>query len=369
MHLALRLALRGYGRTSPNPMVGALLVKQGIVLGRGWHRQAGAPHAEIEALRDAERLGHSPKGAVLYVTLEPCSTRGRTPPCTEAIIRAGVSEVVAAATDPNPQHGGRGYAELERAGIRVSHGLLEAASARLNEPFNHWIVQRTPFVTVKAAMSLDGKIATVSRASKWITGARARAVGMTLRAGSDAILVGVNTIIADDPQLTVRRGGVVSQKPLRRIILDSTGRAPLHSKVFCDSRSALTTVVLSESACPERVAQFRDRVQVLQAPIQEGKLDLEWVLRALGREGITSLLVEGGAEVNASFLLSGHAHRIAFFYAPRILGGRDAPGAVGGVGVGELAKSIRLERMEWRKLGSDFLLTALVQPLQLVKTE
>src|SRR6266849_5832946 len=173
MRLALRLARRGYGTTSPNPMVGAVLVKAGKIIGRGWHHRAGGPHAEIEALRDAERRGYSPKGATLYVTLEPCSTHGRTPPCTDAIKAAGIKQVVVAATDPNPAHAGRGFRLLRRAGIEVVNGLLAGEAARLNEGFNHWIVHHTPFVMVKAAMTIDGKIAAASGESRWITGRKA----------------------------------------------------------------------------------------------------------------------------------------------------------------------------------------------------
>ena len=230
MRHALRLARRGYGATSPNPMVGAVLVKGGKIIGRGWHRRAGLPHAEIEALRDAQKRGHNPRGATLYVTLEPCCTHGRTPPCTDAIIAAGIKRVVVGATDPNPKHAGKGFKILKRAGTevitfgkgRARHSVRAAGwqdrkrrarndvpyqqlsdeCVKLNEAFNHWIVHRTPFVTVKAAMTLDGKIATASGESKWITGEKARAHGMKLRLGNDAILVGINTILADDPSLT-----------------------------------------------------------------------------------------------------------------------------------------------------------------------
>ena len=204
MRLALGLARRGYSYTSPNPMVGAVLVKHGRIIGRGWHERVGGPHAEVEALREAARRGHDPRRATLYVTLEPCSTHGRTPPCTDAIIGAGIARVVVAATDPNPAHAGRGFRILRRAGIEVVTGVLEHEATQLNESFNHWIVHRTPFVTVKAAMTLDGKIATASGESKWITGEAARTEGMKLRHGADAILVGVNTILADDPSLTAR---------------------------------------------------------------------------------------------------------------------------------------------------------------------
>ena len=229
MRLALRLARRAYGQTSPNPMVGAVLVKRGRIIGRGWHHRAGAAHAEIEALRNAQARGNDPTGATLYVTLEPCCTYGRTPPCTDTIILAGIRKVVVAAADPNPAHLGMGFRILQGAGIEVVQGVLAEEASRLNGAFNHWIVHRTPLVTVKAAMTLDGKIATKDGESKWITGEAARARGMKLRQGADAILVGINTILADDPSLTWR--GIKKEKfkirnVKRRIVLDSRARTP-----------------------------------------------------------------------------------------------------------------------------------------------
>jgi diaminohydroxyphosphoribosylaminopyrimidine deaminase/5-amino-6-(5-phosphoribosylamino)uracil reductase len=408
MRLALSLAQRGYGMTSPNPIVGAVLVKGGKIIGRGWHRRAGELHAEIEALRDAQKRGHSTRGATLYVTLEPCSTQGRTPPCTDAIIAAGIKRVVIGATDPNPKHAGKGFGILKRAGIAVTrwgeatdepqpgsrglspHQKLADECERLNEPFNHWIVHRTPFVIVKAAMTLDGKIATASGESKWITGKQARAHGMKLRQGNDAILVGINTILADDPGLTARTvqsprstrlryttARQEAQSPrLRRIILDSMARTPLSAKVVSDKNAALTTIVVSKSAPKNRVAALVKRVNVLVAPIikvgravpsaprrgaktaPNQQIDLRWLLKKLGAENVTSLLVEGGGEVNASFLLGGLAHRIAFFYAPKILGGRDSRKAVAGDGAKSLAEALQLREVEWKRLGPDLLLTA-----------
>jgi len=417
IRLALRLARRGYGMTSPNPMVGAVLVKGGKIIGRGWHRRAGLPHAEIEALRDAQGRGHSAKGATLYVTLEPCSTHGRTPPCTDAIIAAGIKRVVIGAIDPNPRHAGRAFKILKRAKIEVASlgkgrarhsvravpGLAKQRRAedcapyqsladecgRLNEAFNHWIVHRTPFVTVKAAMTLDGKIATASGESKWITGGKARAYGMKLRQGSDAILVGINTILADDPSLTARTkmedGRWKMGKPIRRIVLDSMARTPLNAKVVSDEFAALTTIVVSKRAPKHRVAALAKRVSVMVAPVQKVgrvtpcapswrngprsrraedctpyQVDLRWLMRKLGAENVTSLLVEGGGEVNASFLLGGMAHRVAFFYAPKILGGRDSRKAVAGEGAKSLSEVIQLREVEWHKLGADLLLTARV---------
>jgi len=370
MRMALHLAKRGHGATSPNPMVGAVLVKGGQIIGRGWHRRAGLPHAEIEALRDAQRLGHNAHGATLYVTLEPCSTHGRTPPCTNAIIAAAIKKIVAGATDPNPKHAGNGFEILRRAGKKIVRGILADECAKLNEAFNHWIVHRTPFVTVKAAMTLDGKIATAGGESKWITGEKARAFGMKLRMGCDAILVGINTILADNPSLTFRpvqspKSKVQSRKSPRRIVLDSLARTPLSAKVVRDEFAVLTTIVVSKNAPKKRVAALAKKVRVVIAPaanskskIQNSKLDLRWLLKKLGSENVTGLLVEGGGEANASFLLGGFAQRIAFFYAPKILGGRDARKAVAGDGVKNLSEAIQLHDVEWRKLGLDLLLTA-----------
>jgi diaminohydroxyphosphoribosylaminopyrimidine deaminase/5-amino-6-(5-phosphoribosylamino)uracil reductase len=404
MHLALRLARRAYGDTSPNPMVGAVLVKNGKIIGRGWHRQAGLPHAEIEALGDAQARGHSPRGAILYVTLEPCCTQGRTPPCTASIIAAGIRRVVAGTTDPNPRHAGHGFDILRRAGVHAalidaaagpasaktlsarpsppssfrsaremaSRRRLAGACAELNAAFNHWIVRHTPYVTVKAAMTLDGKIATASGESKWITGEKARAIGMQLRRGSDAILVGVNTILADDPALTVRvgqgAGRPAAARPIRRIVLDSLARTPLNAKVICDRQAARTTIVVSRLAPKCKVAALADRVNVLVAPVdrrppsagQRPAVDLRWLFQKLGAQNVTSLLVEGGGEVNASCLLGRLAHRVAFFYAPKVLGGRSARSGVAGPGARNWNDVLPLHHLHWRKVGDDLLLTALI---------
>jgi diaminohydroxyphosphoribosylaminopyrimidine deaminase/5-amino-6-(5-phosphoribosylamino)uracil reductase len=314
-------------------------------------------------LRDAQKRGTSPRGATLYVTLEPCCTHGRTPPCTDAIITAGIKKVVVGTTDPNPKHAGKGFKILQRAGIEVAHGILVKECAELNEAFNHWIVERTPFVTVKAAMTLDGKIATASGESKWITGEKARTQGMKLRQSSDVILVGVNTILADNPSLTFRNQKSEVRSPvknLRRIVLDSLARTPLDAQVVSDGSTALTTIIVSKHAPQKRAAALAKKVKVMVAPAGESKLDLRWLLKKLGAENVTSLLVEGGGEVNASFLLGGLAQRAAFFYAPKILGGRDARKGVAGDGIKSLSEVIQLHDVEWRKLGEDLLLTAKV---------
>lgn len=360
MRQAIALARRGYGCTSPNPMVGAVLVRAGQVIGRGWHRAAGQAHAEIEALRDAERRGQTVAGSTLFVTLEPCSTHGRTPPCTEAIRRAGIQRVVAAAIDPNPAHGGRGLRWLRRAGIQVEHGLLAGRVVRLNEAFHHWIVCRRPFVTVKAAMTLDGKIATACGESRWITSPAARAVGMRMRQGADAILVGVNTVLADDPSLTWRpaRAGVRPHR-LRRIVLDARGRTPLDARVVSDAQADSTTVVVTSAAPARRCEALAARARVWIAP-GEDWVDLAWLLDRLGTEDVTHLLVEGGGEVQASFVEGRLAQRITFFYAPLILGSKDARRAVAGSGFSTRSGIPKLSSIEWRRVGVDLMLTARV---------
>lgn len=387
MRRALRLARRGYGRTSPNPMVGAVLVKQGEVLGEGWHRRAGGPHAEVEAIADAKRRGARVRGATLFVTLEPCSTHGRTPPCTDAILAAGVRRVVVAAVDPNPAHSGHGLDLLRQAGVTVEAGLLAEESARLNEAFNHWIVERTPFVTLKVAMSLDGKIATATGESQWITSPESRRHAMRLRAGADAILVGVNTVLADDPALTIRpqrRTGVSpasspvldglvppggrpeaclafgdrrDASPTLRIVLDSRARTPLTARLVTDAFSAHTLVVVTDRAPAKRRCALERQVSVLVAPSREGRVDLPWLMAGLGKRGITHLFVEGGGEVHGAFVEAGLAHRLVAFYAPMIIGGREAPRAVGGRGARVWSEIVRLEAVETRRIGPDLFLT------------
>lgn len=364
MKAALSLARRGYGTTSPNPMVGALLVRAGKIVGQGWHHRAGQPHAEIEALRDAQRKGNVTRGATLFVTLEPCCTHGRTPPCTEAIVAAGIQKVVVGSIDPNPRHSGRAFKQLRNAGVQVVAGVLENDCRDLNEAFNHWIVRGTPFVTVKAAMTLDGKIATASGESKWITGEKARSLAMRLRFGSDAILVGVNTVLADDPSLTVRGPAGSKRTGLRRIVLDSLARTPLSARVVSDEHSALTTIVVTDRAPRRRVLGLLKHVHVLVAPgsdeRRERGVDLRWLLARLGSESVTSLLVEGGGEVNAAFLMPRLAQRIAFFYAPKVIGGKDSRRAVAGQGAETLDNILELQDLLWRRLGPDWFLTARV---------
>lgn len=361
MREALRLAKRAKWETSPNPMVGAVLAKRGEIIGRGCHRRAGLPHAEVNAIADAKRQGHSLGNATLYVTLEPCSTTGRTPPCTQAILDAGISRVVVAATDPNPDHAGRAFRQLKRKGVKVEHGLMAEPASEMNAAFNHWITTGLPFVTVKAAMTLDGKIATARGESKWITGPLARREGMKLRHEADAILVGVNTVLADDPSLTVRdvrRPKAEWRGPeLRRIVLDPRARSPLVAKLLNDENTPATTLVVSSEAPAKRLAKLDSKCTTMTCRLAKRGFVLKALLKKLGIQNVTHLLVEGGGETNAAFIEAGLVNRIAFFYAPKILGGRDARTGVAGDGL-SLASGLPLEKIRWRNLGPDLMLTA-----------
>ena len=362
MKRALLLARRGIGFVSPNPVVGAVLVKKGKIIGEGWHRGSGKAHAEPEAIQNAFRNQHSPKGSTLYVTLEPCSTYGRTPPCTKAIIEHQIKKVIVATTDPNPNHAGRGLEILKDNGIEVETGLLQDEANNLNPSFNHWIIHQSPLVTIKAAMTLDGKIATANGESKWITGARARREVMKMRLSHDAILIGIETLLNDDPSLTIRIGPNLERnhpkKQLRRIILDTNARTPQTAKVCNDQFAPLTTIVVGTDAPMERVRKLQDKVAVWKLKTTQGKVSLKALLRRLSKESITSLLVEGGGQVNGSFIEQGLAHKIAFFYAPKILGGSQSRPAVGGKGFNHPDKLLKLRDSKWRSLPPDLLLTA-----------
>jgi diaminohydroxyphosphoribosylaminopyrimidine deaminase/5-amino-6-(5-phosphoribosylamino)uracil reductase len=358
MRRALALARRGLGRTSPNPCVGAVVVRRGKIVGEGWHRRAGGDHAEREAL---SRAGRAPKGAppsTLYVTLEPCCTWGRTPPCTEAILKAGIQRVVVGAVDPNPKHRGRGLAILRRAGIQVTSGVLAAEAQALNAAFRKWITTGVPLVTVKAAVSLDGKIATRRGDSKWITDTAARREAHRLRAQVDAVLVTAGTVRRDDPSLTLRHG-VRGRQPWR-VVVDAQGRSPRTAQLFTDRWRQRTIVVTTrQSPAVWRQALARRGIQVLVVAGQGGHVKLRALWVALGQMEITSVLVEGGGDFVGALLEAGWVDRVAFFYAPILIGGRTAPSAVDGSGVARLAAATRLRQVQWRQLpGGQMLVTA-----------
>jgi len=350
MQMALQLASRAMGRTSPNPMVGAVLVKDGEVVGRGFHARAGTPHAEIVALRDA---GDRAEGATLYVTLEPCCHFGRTGPCTEAVIEAGIKKVVVAATDPNPLVAGKGIKRLREAGLEVVSGIMEEESLKLNEVFNKYITTKLPFVIAKAAMSLDGKIATRTGDSQWITGPAAREKTHRFRDRYDAILVGIGTVLSDNPSLTTRLPGGKGRDPIR-IVLDSHARTPPDCKMLNQDSPAPTYIITGENANPTRAKELEDAgARVIRLEKSRQGINLHCLLKWLGEEQITSLLVEGGAGVHGSFFEEGLVDKVAWFIAPKIIGGREAPGPVGGQGIESLKDALQLEKIEVSFCGED----------------
>ena len=348
---ALKLAKKGQGRTSPNPMVGAVIVKDGKIVGRGYHKKAGEPHAEIFAINEAKELA---KDATLYVTLEPCAHYGRTGPCAEAVIKANIKRVVAAMKDPNPKVAGKGIKMLGDAGIEVDVGVLEDDAKKLNRAFLKWITTGLPFVILKTAMTLDGKIATKTGESKWITGEVAREKVHELRNNADAIIVGINTVIADNPSLTTRLRTGKSKNPIR-VILDSKAKIPLNSKVLTDGE-AKTIVVVAENADEKNVIAIESTgAEVVVCG--KDRVDIKELLKILGSREITSLLVEGGGEVNYSFIEQKLFDRVYAFIAPKILGGRNSRLAVAGEGFDSLSDAVLLSNMEVEKLGVDILIT------------
>jgi len=330
MHAALLEARCGLGQTSPNPAVGAVIVRGGKVIARGFHRRAGMPHAEIEAIRALEKPELA-RGATIYVTLEPCSTHGRTPPCVEAIVRAGFRRVVIGAIDPNPAHAGRGVDLLKAAGIAVKAGILEAECRELNAAFNHWIVTKMPLVIAKAGMSLDGRLTRPPGEGQWLTSAAARADAQKLRAQVDAILIGAGTLRADNPRLTVR--GVKGARQPWRVVLTRSGRLPKDAHLFTD--------------------EHRDRTLVYRGQ------SLRAVLRDLGRKQITSVLIEGGGQVLGEAFDRKLVQRVQFYVAPLLCGGPDV--VVGGRGVGATVEAPLIRNPHYEKLGDNLRLTGEVE--------
>ena len=415
MKTALRLAARGVGWVSPNPMVGAVLVRDGEVVGRGCHRRYGEAHAEVEAL---DRARGKARGAALYVTLEPCHHHGLTPPCTEAVLAAGIERLVIATLDPNPKVTGGGAEYLRGKGLRVESGLLETQARRLNEAWFKWVETGFPFVIAKAACSLDGRTATTTGESQWITGEASRAYGHRLRHAADAILVGIGTVLADDPQLTTRLpvrgskkvvgdgdqgsrtpapspepppptpyGGSTGFQPVLksveqpppailtengkrktenrpkakdpiRIVLDSRLRLPLTARVLHLKSPAPTWIATTKAAPPDKIQAVHNLgAEVLILPDESGRVALRSLLNLLGERRVQSLLVEGGPEVLGSFFDQRLVHKFYFFYAPKILGGREAYPAVAGKGVARLNEAFQAKDMTFRRLGTDILVT------------
>ena len=332
MRLALREAAKGIGRTSPNPAVGAVIVMGGRVIAKGWHRCAGGAHAEVEALRSLKnpRLA---RGATIYVTLEPCCTHGRTPPCTEAIAAAGIRRVVVGATDPNPRHAGRAFSILKKTGVAVTAGILAEECAALNAGFNKWITTGMPLVIAKAGLSLDGRLTRPCDEGPWLTGEASRADAMRLRAQVDAILVGAGTVRADNPRLTVRGLRGASARQPWRVVLTRSGRLPDGAHLFSDEHR-------------ERTLVFRGK-------------SLRAVLRDLGARGCTSVMIEGGGALLGSAFDARLVDRVQFYLAPLLCGGPDG---IAGRGAGSAGAAVKLRNVAFRKIGPDLRMTADVCP-------
>jgi diaminohydroxyphosphoribosylaminopyrimidine deaminase / 5-amino-6-(5-phosphoribosylamino)uracil reductase len=348
MDLALSLARSAQGQTAPNPMVGAVVVKDGEIVGMGAHLKAGSPHAEVHALRMA---GEKTLGATIYVTLEPCSHHGRTPPCADALIKAGIAEVVVAALDPNPLVAGRGIEKLKAANINVLTGIREKEARQMNEVFNKFITTGKPFVTIKTAMTLDGKVATFTGSSRWITGDEARGEVHQLRHENEAILVGIGTVLEDNPKLTTRlpEGG---RNPLR-IVLDSSLRVPLEAEVV-NVQEAKTWIYTTERADMQKIELLQAKGVRVIILTGQPSVNIEEMLAHLGQEGVSSLLVEGGSEVNGSFLQAKAADKMITYIAPKIVGGRNAPSPFGGQGVEQMNEAVPLLYREIKQVGQDF---------------
>jgi len=359
MEQALSLAKLALGQASPNPAVGSVVVKNDVVVGQGYTQPPGSLHAEIMAL---EQAGEEARGGAMYVTLEPCSHHGRTLPCTQAIVAAGISEVHLATIDPNPLVSGRGKRELEGEDIEVYAGDHEEEARQVNEAYIKYITTGIPFVTAKFAMSLDGKIATKSGDSKWISGEEARKYVHNLRYTSDAIMTGVNTVLADNPQLTTRchaKGGTARKQPLR-VIVDTRGRTPLNAQMF--SQPGGTLLVLGRDAEQAgKLAFTKVGADIMELPPSKGLIDLETLLKALGEREITSVLVEGGGILLGSLFDLGLVDKVIVFIAPIIIGGKEAKTAVGGKGVDKVTESFQLQRITAEKLGDDLVVTGYVK--------
>jgi len=357
MERALDLAEKGRGTTSPNPMVGAVVVKNGRVIGEGYHDAAGSAHAEVNAL---DAAGASARNAVLYVTLEPCNHTGRTPPCTGKIISAGIKRVVIAMDDPNPNVTGGGGDALKSHGIEVSRGVCEARARRLNEAFIKFVRTGRPFVMVKCAATLDGRIATRSGDSKWVTGAAARAHVHRLRQAVDAIMVGIDTVCADNPSLTTRIERRQVRDPIR-IVIDPSLRIDEDARLLHQVSDAETILIIGDPADPGKARRLSQRhIRIIPMPVVDGKIDLNRLMTHLGKREITSLLIEGGGGVIGSAFRAGIVDKALFFYAPKIMGGDDGVPICRGPGAATMKDCIGLTSVQTRQFDDDILIEGYV---------
>ncbi|WP_078549378.1 bifunctional diaminohydroxyphosphoribosylaminopyrimidine deaminase/5-amino-6-(5-phosphoribosylamino)uracil reductase RibD [Litchfieldia alkalitelluris] len=347
MNLALQNAVSMKGQTDPNPLVGSVIVNDNQIVGIGAHLKTGGPHAEVHALQMA---GEKAEGGTIYVTLEPCSHHGRTGPCAEAIVRAGLKKVVVATLDPNPVVSGNGIKILENAGLEVIVGVCEEDSRRMNEVFNKYITTKTPFITLKSATTLDGKIAAYTSDSKWITSEEARHDVHQLRNEHAAILVGVNTVIKDDPELTTR---IMNGRNPIRVILDTTLKIPLISKVVKD-QLAETWVFTGVNHSEQKKQELEKHGVKVFVTSGNTRVSLPEVLTILGQHHISSLLIEGGGEVNAAFIEEHLVDKLVLYIAPKLIGGKSAPTFLEGVGIDKMSRAVDLEDLKIEKLGPDY---------------
>lgn len=366
MAMALELAARGAGRVSPNPMVGAVVVKQGKVVGQGYHQAVGGPHAEVNALNDA---GRDAENATLYVTLEPCNHHGRTPPCTETVLRAGIRRVVVAMADPNPDVKGGGNAFLRSRGIQVECGVCAREAVRLNESFITFVRTRRPFVLLKTAATLDGRIATRSGDARWVTGPQARQKVHRLRHAMDAILVGVGTVLADNPQLTTRLENGEGVDPIR-LVLDTRLRMPPQARMLLQPSAAPTYVVCGPHARQDAMDGLRAKgARILPVGLKDERIDLNLLMQTLGEMSVTSLLIEGGSQVAGAALAAGIVDKVNFFYAPKIVGGDDGIPMLRGTGAALMKDATALHDVNVSRVGDDILVEGYLHPLNLIDFE
>ena len=354
MRMALELAAQGAGYVSPNPMVGAVVVKDNRIVGTGYHQALGGPHAEVNAIDNA---GENARGATLYVTLEPCHHHGRTPPCTQKILDAGIRRVVVAMADPNPHVTGGGHAFLTSRGVDVTIGICEGEALRLNESFIKFMGCQRPFVVLKMAATLDGRIATRTGDSRWVTGPQARALVHQLRHGMDAIMVGIGTALADDPELTTRLEQGRGVDPVRVVLDTHLALSPM-ARMLNQLSASETIIVCGPDAAEEKKMRLKDKgATVLEAPLRDGRIDLNAMVVQLGARGITSLLIEGGAQVAGSALKAGIVDKVCLFYAPKLLGGEDGIPLCAGKGSEKMNDCLQLRDTRVSRAGDDIVVT------------
>ncbi|MCC5889971.1 MAG: bifunctional diaminohydroxyphosphoribosylaminopyrimidine deaminase/5-amino-6-(5-phosphoribosylamino)uracil reductase RibD [Alkalibacterium sp.] len=355
MKRALELAVKAKGHTSPNPMVGAVIVKDNRIIGEGYHQKAGEPHAEVNAVQSAEE---SVKGATIYVTLEPCSHFGKTPPCSDLIIRSEFKKVVVATLDPNPLVAGRGLKRIEEAGIEVEVGVCEKESVQMNEVFNYFITTKQPFTVMKYAMTLDGKIATETGQSKWISSKESREHAHRLRGELSGIMAGIGTVLKDNPQLTCRVPGYGN--PIR-IVVDSQLRIPLDAAVLADQNEAKTVILTTQYASEEKLKALEAMsIEVIKVRDTDKRVDLSEAMQVLGEKGIDSILLEGGGKLNASALEAGIVNKVTIYIAPKLVGGENAISPVMGRGVKTMSEAYLFKDTQTFRIGEDIVIEALI---------